>query len=189
MDTHRVSQPCPIAVAKLDSTYLEQAIAMSAVCHVVKTHLLPRSLSRTHANILMTGRMTDASGVVLGGLDRNKDKLQYVRNLLFAACGTSLYATQYGAKLMRDMGAVDTCFAQVYFPSNCDSAHRGIVPKAGNFAPSLNVYQLEVDIRNDREVPKRKDVSGRCKWPARNSPRQAKLPDTLSRIAEYHPGN
>lgn len=57
--------------------------------------------------------MTDASGVVLGGLDRNKEKLSHVRNLLFAACGTSLYASQYGAKLMRDMGAVDTCFAQV----------------------------------------------------------------------------
>eukprot|EP00903_Cladosiphon_okamuranus_P008174 g7873.t1 len=58
------------------------------------------------------GRMTDASGVVLGGLDRNVDKLSKVRNLMFAACGTSLYASQYGAKLMRDMGAVDTCNAQ-----------------------------------------------------------------------------
>lgn len=57
--------------------------------------------------------MTDASGVVLGGLDRNVDKLSKVRNLMFAACGTSLYASQYGAKLMRDMGAVDTCNAQV----------------------------------------------------------------------------
>lgn len=61
-----------------------------------------------------TGRMTDSSGVVLGGLDRNKEKLQNVRNLLFTAAGTSLYASQYGAKLMRDMGAVDTCFAQVH---------------------------------------------------------------------------
>lgn len=57
--------------------------------------------------------MTDASGVVLGGLDRNVDKLSKIRNLMFAACGTSLYASQYGAKLMRDMGAVDTCNAQV----------------------------------------------------------------------------
>lgn len=60
----------------------------------------------------LTGRMTDSSGVILGGLDRKKDKLQSIRNLLFAACGTSLYASQYGAKLMRDMGAVDTCVAQ-----------------------------------------------------------------------------
>ncbi|CBJ27311.1 conserved unknown protein [Ectocarpus siliculosus] len=58
------------------------------------------------------GRMTDSSGVVLGGLDRNMDKLSKIRNLMFAACGTSLYASQYGAKLMRDMGAVDTCNAQ-----------------------------------------------------------------------------
>ncbi|CAN0194905.1 unnamed protein product, partial [Ectocarpus sp. 8 AP-2014] len=58
------------------------------------------------------GRMTDSSGVVLGGLDRNMEKLSKIRNLMFAACGTSLYASQYGAKLMRDMGAVDTCNAQ-----------------------------------------------------------------------------
>lgn len=57
--------------------------------------------------------MTEASGVMLGGLDRNIDKLSTVRNLMFAACGTSLYASQYGAKLMRDMGAVDTCNAHV----------------------------------------------------------------------------
>lgn len=61
----------------------------------------------------ISGRMTDSSGVVLGGLDRQKEKLAHIRNLMFAACGTSLYASQYGAKLMRDMGAVDTCFAQV----------------------------------------------------------------------------
>lgn len=64
--------------------------------------------------------MTDASGVVLGGLDRNKEKLRHVRNLLFSACGTSLYASQYGAKLMRDMGAVDTCFAQVCIRSGAE---------------------------------------------------------------------
>lgn len=65
--------------------------------------------------------MTDSAGVVLGGLDRNKDRLQNVRNLLFAACGTSLYASHYGAKLMRDIGSVDTCFAQVS-PSQCDAS-------------------------------------------------------------------
>lgn len=58
------------------------------------------------------GRMTDSSGIVLGGLDRNRDRLSLIRNMVFAACGTSLYASQYGAKLMRDMGAFDTCYAQ-----------------------------------------------------------------------------
>ncbi|CAN0313307.1 unnamed protein product [Pylaiella littoralis] len=57
------------------------------------------------------GRMTDNSKVVLGGLDRNADKLATIRNLMFAACGTSLYASQYGAKLIRDLGAVDSCSA------------------------------------------------------------------------------
>ncbi|CAM9358057.1 unnamed protein product, partial [Choristocarpus tenellus] len=57
------------------------------------------------------GRMTDQSGVVLGGCDRNKEKLRTVQNLIMTACGTSLYASMYGAKLMRDLGSVDTAFA------------------------------------------------------------------------------
>ena len=77
--------------------------------------------------------MTDASGVVLGGLDRNVDKLSKVRNLMFAACGTSLYASQYGAKLMRDMGAVDTCNAQVRFRRNVVLACRFFVLGGGVF--------------------------------------------------------
>ena len=58
------------------------------------------------------GRMTETHGVVLGGLDRNREKLSLIRNMVFTACGTSLYASQYGAKLMRDMGVFDTCSAQ-----------------------------------------------------------------------------
>lgn len=70
--------------------------------------------------------MTDNSGVVLGGLDRNVDKLANIRNLMFAACGTSLYASQYGARLIRDMGAVDTCNAHVRGRSGA-GARRGIL--------------------------------------------------------------
>ncbi|CAM9970019.1 unnamed protein product, partial [Discosporangium mesarthrocarpum] len=56
------------------------------------------------------GRMTEQS-VVLGGPDRSKEKLKTIQNLLMTACGTSLFASMYGAKLMRDLGAVDTAFA------------------------------------------------------------------------------
>jgi glucosamine--fructose-6-phosphate aminotransferase (isomerizing) len=49
--------------------------------------------------------------VILGGLDRNKEKLQQVRNLLISACGTSLYASMYGARIMRELGAFDTAVA------------------------------------------------------------------------------
>ena len=46
--------------------------------------------------------------VVLGGLDRAESRLRTVRHLVLAACGTSLYASMYGAKLMRDLEAFDT---------------------------------------------------------------------------------
>jgi len=49
--------------------------------------------------------------VYLGGLDRNKARLAQVRNLVLAGCGTSLNASQYGAKLMREYDAFDTAFA------------------------------------------------------------------------------
>lgn len=61
--------------------------------------------------LTFVGRMIDFPGVVLRGLDRNADKLFHIRNLMFAACGTSLYASQYGAKLMRDQWGMDTCNA------------------------------------------------------------------------------
>lgn len=46
--------------------------------------------------------------VVLGGFDRSASRLSLVKNLVLAACGTSLYASMYGAKLMRDLEALDT---------------------------------------------------------------------------------
>lgn len=78
--------------------------------------------------------MTDSSGVILGGLQRNKDKLAHIRNMLFAACGTSLYASQYGAKIMRDIGAVDTCFAQ-------DAAELRVQDIPKNFGGMIAVSQ------------------------------------------------
>lgn len=54
-----------------------------------------------------SGRMSEDQ-VVLGGFDRARSRLSLVRHLVLAACGTSLYASMYGAKLMRDLEALDT---------------------------------------------------------------------------------
>lgn len=54
-----------------------------------------------------SGRMSEDQ-VVLGGFDRAHSRLSLVRHLVLAACGTSLYASMYGAKLMRDLEALDT---------------------------------------------------------------------------------
>lgn len=47
--------------------------------------------------------------VKLGGLDRCKDDLQKIENMIIAACGTSHLAGKYGEYLMRDLG----CFKYV----------------------------------------------------------------------------
>lgn len=46
--------------------------------------------------------------VILGGLDTHKRDLVLVRNMLLTGCGTSKYAAEYGAKLMRDMDCFET---------------------------------------------------------------------------------
>lgn len=53
------------------------------------------------------GRVSD-DHVYLGGLESEKDRMLKIRHLMIAACGTSLYASKYGAKLMRSLNAFDT---------------------------------------------------------------------------------
>lgn len=47
--------------------------------------------------------------VKLGGLDRNREELLKIDNLIIAACGTSHLAGKYGEYLMRELG----CFKYV----------------------------------------------------------------------------
>ena len=61
------------------------------------------------ARALAFGGRIDSSKVRLGGLDNNIEELSKIDNMVFSACGTSLFASQYGAKLMRDLGSFDTC--------------------------------------------------------------------------------
>jgi len=60
------------------------------------------------------GRLGD-DRIYLGGLDRSKERMHGIKNLILAGCGTSLNASQYGAKLMREYDSFDTAFA-------CDAA-------------------------------------------------------------------
>lgn len=53
------------------------------------------------------GRVSD-DHVYLGGLDSEKDRMLRIKHLLIAACGTSLYASKYGAKLMRSLNSFDS---------------------------------------------------------------------------------
>lgn len=52
--------------------------------------------------------------VKLGGLDRNRDELLKIDNLIIAACGTSYLAGKYGEYLMKELGCfkfVNSMFA------------------------------------------------------------------------------
>jgi len=56
------------------------------------------------------GRMSDTR-VFLGGLDRQKDRMKSIENLVMTGCGTSLHAAMYAAKLMREFEAFRTVTA------------------------------------------------------------------------------
>lgn len=65
----------------------------------------PEAISRT----LNYGARFNADGLVkLGGLEANKELLLNIRHLLMAACGTSLFASQYGAHLFKSLKCFDT---------------------------------------------------------------------------------
>lgn len=67
----------------------------------------PQALARA---LGFGGRLSN-DRVHLGGLDRSKEKLSKISNLILAGCGTSLNASMYGAKLMREYDAFNTVTA------------------------------------------------------------------------------
>ncbi len=54
------------------------------------------------------GRFTQEGLLKLGGLQRSAESLLPVNNLVISACGTSLFASLYGAKLMRNLKSFQT---------------------------------------------------------------------------------
>uniref|UniRef100_F0WD17 Glutamine--fructose-6-phosphate aminotransferase [isomerizing] n=1 Tax=Albugo laibachii Nc14 TaxID=890382 RepID=F0WD17_9STRA len=58
------------------------------------------------------GGRVSVDHVYLGGLEAEKERMLKIENLLIAACGTSLYASKYGAKLMRSLNAFDNVSAE-----------------------------------------------------------------------------
>jgi glucosamine--fructose-6-phosphate aminotransferase (isomerizing) len=64
----------------------------------------PKSIA---ASLGYGGRISDDM-VYLGGLDERKEEFLKIDHLLLAACGTSLNAGMYGARLMRELGSFKT---------------------------------------------------------------------------------
>lgn len=68
----------------------------------------PTAVSRS----LSFGARLGLDGVVLGGLETNKEMLQTIENLIITGCGTSLFAGLYGAKLFRYLRVLDSVTTQ-----------------------------------------------------------------------------
>lgn len=53
------------------------------------------------------GRMSHEK-VLLGGLDKNEEKMVDIKHMTLSACGTSLNAARYGERIMKHLGAFDS---------------------------------------------------------------------------------
>lgn len=60
------------------------------------------------ARALSFGARFTGVRVKLGGLDTHKEVLSKIHNLLITGCGTSKIASDFGAKVMRDLDCFDT---------------------------------------------------------------------------------
>jgi len=65
----------------------------------------PQAVSRA---LNFGGRLASDKTVMLGGLDANVGFLSKITHLTIAACGTSLFAARFGAKLMRSLRCFET---------------------------------------------------------------------------------
>ncbi|CAM9682019.1 unnamed protein product [Ectocarpus fasciculatus] len=102
---------CSLDVSRMEKSSHTEDILLSPAPYahwtIMECLQQPEAIARALA---FGGRMSE-DRVVLGGFDRSAPKLSLVKNLVLAACGTSLYASMYGAKLMRDLEALDTATA------------------------------------------------------------------------------
>lgn len=64
----------------------------------------PEAIARS----LSYGARLNNTRVVLGGLDMNAQLLSSINNLLITGCGTSRYAAEFGAKIIRDLDCLDS---------------------------------------------------------------------------------
>lgn len=92
------------------------------------------------------GRVSETQ-VYLGGLEAEKDRMLSIQHLLIAACGTSLNASKYGAKLMRSLGAFDSVMTE-------DAAEVTVetLPKAGAGAGGLLVVSQSGETKDVHRV-------------------------------------
>eukprot|EP00541_Cyclophora_tenuis_P018990 CAMPEP_0116556540 /NCGR_PEP_ID=MMETSP0397-20121206/8751_1 /TAXON_ID=216820 /ORGANISM="Cyclophora tenuis, Strain ECT3854" /LENGTH=648 /DNA_ID=CAMNT_0004081917 /DNA_START=141 /DNA_END=2087 /DNA_ORIENTATION=- len=60
------------------------------------------------ARALGFGGRLGADKIYLGGLDKNFERISKIRHLTLSACGTSLHASMYGERIMKELAAFDS---------------------------------------------------------------------------------
>mmetsp|Transcript_25579 Transcript_25579/g.46327 ORF Transcript_25579/g.46327 Transcript_25579/m.46327 type:complete len:727 (-) Transcript_25579:278-2458(-) len=63
------------------------------------------------ARALCFGGRLGPDKVLLGGLDKDAEKMSKIKNMTLSACGTSLNAAKYAEKLMKDLGSFDRVYS------------------------------------------------------------------------------
>lgn len=101
------------------------------------------------------GRVSD-DHVYLGGLEAEKDRMLSIKHLLISACGTSLYASKYGAKLMRSLHSFDSVSAEDASECSSDRFPRKdpgllVVSQSGETRDVVRVLQMAEEL--PLEVP------------------------------------
>ena len=90
-------------------------------------------------------------GAKLGGLDENKDEMLQIQNLLISACGTSYFASLYGAKIMQSIGAFNTITvedASEVYRDTFPASHAGllVLSQSGETKDVHNALRLAEDL-------------------------------------------
>lgn len=86
------------------------------------------------ARALGFGGRLGAKKVYLGGLDANIEQMAKIKHMTLSSCGTSLHASKYGERLMKQLGCFETVssvdaaeFETKDFPSRGDPSAAGII--------------------------------------------------------------
>lgn len=96
----------------------------------------PEAIARA---LCFGGRMSYEK-VILGGLEKNEEKMKKIQHMTLSACGTSLNASKYGERIMKHLGsfesvssidAAETETKDLPCLQNCDSTGVIVVSQSG----------------------------------------------------------
>jgi len=99
------------------------------------------------------GRLTDGK-VKLGGLDGNVDRLSKIKHMTLSACGTSLNAAMYGAKLMRDFGSFESAVALDAAETTSRDLNQAKGGESGLIVVSQSGETKDVQVRSAKSGPR-----------------------------------